>query len=96
MSGYEKGLALEEFVARIFRAKGYKVKHNFKLIGCSGVEHQIDVYAEYKAPLHTSGIIECESYNKPVDKDIVMKLVYEVEDLGVNKGILIIGFTYGE
>jgi len=90
MSGYEKGLALEELVARIFRSKGYDVKHNFKLVGRSGVEHQIDVYAEYRAPLHTSRIIiECKSYDKPVDKGIVMKLIHEVEDLGVDKGILI-------
>jgi len=90
MSSYERGLALEELVAKIFRAKGYDVKHNVKLIGRSGVEHQIDVYAEYKAPLHTSRIvIECKSYDKPIDKDIVMKLIHEVEDLGVDRGILV-------
>ncbi|MCD6126578.1 MAG: restriction endonuclease, partial [Thaumarchaeota archaeon] len=70
MSSYERGLALEELVAKIFRAKGYDVKHNIKLMGRSGVEHQIDVYAEYKAPLHTSRIVvECKSYDKPIDKD---------------------------
>lgn len=90
MTSYKRGLALEELVAGIFRAKGYYVKHNIKLVGRSGVEHQIDVYAEYKAPLHTSRIIvECKSYDKPIDKDIVMKLIHEVEDLGVDKGILV-------
>ena len=90
MSSYERGLALEELVAKIFRAKGYDVKHNIKLMGRSGVEHQIDVYAEYKAPLHTSRIVvECKSYDKPIDKDIVMKLIHEVEDLGVDRGILV-------
>jgi len=68
----------------------YDVKHNVKLVGRSGIEHQIDVYAEYKAPLHISKIIiECKSYDKPIDKDIVMKLIYEVQDLGVNRGILV-------
>ena len=87
---YEKGLELEKLVAEIFRAKGYYVKHNVKLIGRSGVEHQIDVYAEYKAPLHTSKIIvECKAYDKPIDKDVVMKLIHEVDDLGVDRGILV-------
>lgn len=87
---YEKGLGLERLVANLFKAKGYDVEHNVKLTGRSGVQHQIDVYAEYKGPLHTSRIvIECKSYDKPIDKDIIMKLVHEVEDLGVDKGILI-------
>jgi len=89
-SGYEKGLRLEEMVARLFRSKGYDVKHNVRLIGRSGVEHQIDVFAEYRAPLHTSKIIiECKAYDKPVGKDVVMKLIHEVQDLGVDRGILI-------
>lgn len=87
---YERGLELEKLVARLFRSKGYDVKHNVKLAGKSGVEHQIDVYAEFRAPLHTSKVVvECKSYDKPVDKDIVMKLVHEVQDLGVDRGILV-------
>jgi hypothetical protein len=88
MSG--KGLELERLVANLFKAKGYDVRHNVKMRGRSRVEHQIDVYAEYKAPLHVSKIIvECKSYDKPISKDIVMKLIHEVEDLGVDKGILV-------
>ena len=87
---YEKGLKLEELVTFIFKNKGYNAKHNVKLTGRSGVKHQIDVFAEYKAPLHVSKIIvECKSYDKPIDKDIVMKLIHEVEDLGVDRGILV-------
>ena len=56
MSVYEKGLRLEKCISDLFSSKGYEVKHNIKLKGRSGVEHQIDVYAEYKAPLHTSRI----------------------------------------
>jgi len=86
----DKGLELERLVTYLFKAKGYDVRHNVKMRGRSGVEHQIDVYAEYRAPLHVSKIIvECKSYDKPIDKDIVMKLIHEVEDLGVDKGILI-------
>ena len=90
MSTYEKGVELEKLIAQLFSAKGYEVKHNVKFQGRSGVEHQIDVYAEYKAPLHTSRIvIECKAYDKPVDKDIVMKLFHEIQDIGVDRGILI-------
>lgn len=90
MSSYEKGLELEELITKLFKAKGYDAKHNIKLVGRSGVEHQIDVYAEYKAPLHTSKIIiECKSYDKPIEKDIVMKLIHEVQDLGADRGILV-------
>jgi predicted small secreted protein len=88
MSG--KGLELERLVANLFKAKGYDVRHNVKMRGRSRVEHQIDVYAEYKAPLHVSKIIiECKSYDKPIDKDIVIKLIHVVQDLGVDKGILV-------
>lgn len=87
---YEKGLKLEELITDLFRTKGYDARHNVKLVGRSGVEHQIDVFAEYKAPLHISKIvIECKSYDKPIDKDIVMKLIHEVQDLGVDRGILV-------
>jgi len=85
-----KGLELERLVAYLFKAKGYDVRHNVKMRGRSGVEHQIDVYAEYRASLHVSKVIvECKSYDKPIDKDVVMKLIHEVDDLGVDKGVLI-------
>lgn len=87
---YEKGISLENLVVEVLQSKGYEVKHNVTLRGRSGVEHQIDVYAEFRAPLHTSKmIVECKSHDKPVGKDAVIKLVYEVQDLGVDKGILV-------
>lgn len=90
MSTYDKGSELEKLVTNLFKVNGYDARHNVKMMGRSGVEHQIDVYAEYKAPLHTSKIIvECKSYDKPIDKDVVMKLIHEVEDLGVDRGILV-------
>jgi predicted transcriptional regulator len=77
-------------VTRLFQSKGYYARHNARLTGISGVEHQIDVYAEYRAPLHTSKIIiECKHYDQPVNKDIVMNLINEVRDLGVDRGILV-------
>lgn len=90
MGTYEKGVELEKLISRLFLSKGYDVKHNVKFQGRSGVEHQIDVYAEYKAPLHVSRIIiECKAHDKPIDKSVVMKLIQELQDIGVDKGILI-------
>jgi len=89
-TSYEKGRALEELVAYLFEAKGYRVTRGVWLQGRSGVRHQIDVLADYVAPLHTSRIIiECKSYDRPVDKDTVMKLIHVVQDLGADKGILV-------
>jgi hypothetical protein len=87
---YERGLKLEELLAMLFKSKGYDARRNAKLTGRSGVEHQIDVLAEYRAPLHVSKIIvECKAYDKPIDKNIVMKLIHEVGDLGADRGILV-------
>lgn len=90
LNEYEKGLELEKLISQLFSSKGYDIVHNVKLKGRSGVEHQIDVYAEYKCPLHLSRIIiECKAYDKPINKEMVMKLAQEVDDLGIDKGILI-------
>jgi len=69
---------------------GYAVIHNAKKVGRSGAEHQIDVMAEYRCPLHTSRvIIEAKSYNLPIDKDRIMKLIQIVDDLGADRGIIV-------
>lgn len=87
---YFKGLDLELIVADLFRRSGYNVVHNLRKTGKSGVVHQIDVYAEYKAPLHTSVIvIEAKSYEQPIDKDLIMKFVHIVDDLNVDRGIFV-------
>ena len=40
--------------------------------------------------LHLSRIvIECKAYDTPINKDIVMKLIQEVSDFGVDRGILV-------
>lgn len=87
---YFKGLDLELIIADLFRKNGYTVIHNLKKTGKSGVVHQIDVYAEYKAPLHTSAIvIEAKSYEQPIDKDLIMKFVQIVDDLNADRGIFV-------
>lgn len=90
MSVYEKGVELEKLVANLFKEKGYDIEHNVKLVGRSGVEHQIDVFVKYKAPLHISKIVvECKAHDEPIDKEAVLKLIHVVHDLGVDKGILV-------
>jgi hypothetical protein len=86
----EKGLALELKLYNLYKSKGYDVIHNVKKRGRSGAEHQIDVFAEYRCPLHTSQvIIEAKAYDSPINKDRIMKLIQIVDDLGVDRGIII-------
>src|SRR3990170_1275738 len=90
LTTYEKGLAFELKLAELFKKMGYDVIHDIKKVGRSGAEHQIDVLAEYRYPLHTSKvIIEAKSYDRPIDKDRVMKLIQIVNDLGADRGIVV-------
>ncbi len=87
---YDKGLSLELVVADLFKKNGYTVVHNVKKKGRSGVEHKIDVWAEYGAPFHTSIIIiEAKPYQEQIDKDKIMKFVQIVDDLKVDRGIFV-------
>jgi restriction system protein len=87
---YEKGLALELKLTELFKKMGYQVIHDARKIGLSGAEHQIDVLAEYTCPLHTSKIVvEAKSYDKPIDKDRIMKLTQIVADIGADRGIIV-------
>lgn len=87
---YEKGLAFELKLTELFKKMGYDVTHDTKKVGRSGAEHQIDVLAEYKCPLHTSKVIvEAKSYDIPIDKDRIMKLIQIVDDLGADRGIIV-------
>ena len=90
ISPNQRGLALEQRLERLFRAKGYEVRHNVWLRGRSGAQHQIDVVADYAAPLHRSRVlIEAKSYQSSVDKDRIMKLIQIVADVGADRGIII-------
>jgi len=89
LTHHDRGLALELTLYELFRAKGYNVSHNVKKAGRSGAEHQVDVLAEYKCPLHVSRIvIEAKRHDAPIDKDRVMKLIQIVDDIGADKGII--------
>lgn len=67
-----------------------------KVIGKSGVEHQIDVLTSHSDGIHTYlTAIECKYWKEKVNKDIVMKLAEIIQDSGINKGIIVCknGFT---
>ena len=67
-----------------------------KVIGKSGVEHQIDVLTSHSDGIHSYGtMIECKYWDQNVNKDVIMKVAEIVEDAGLNKGIIVSknGFT---
>lgn len=78
---------------------GVKIKGHgstCKVIGKSGVKHQIDVLTSHSDGIHTYlTAIECKFWKKKVNKDIVMKLAEIIQDSGINKGIIVCknGFT---
>jgi len=89
MSALKKGTGFELKIAELFEKNGYHVTHDIKMKGKSGTTHQIDVLAEFKAPLHTSTvIIEAKSYKSNIDKDIIMKLIQIQQDLSADRAIL--------
>jgi len=89
-TAHEKGLAFELKLVELFRRMGYDVIHNTKKVGRSGAEHQIDILVQYRCPLHTSQlIVEAKSYDSPIDKDRIMKLIQIVDDLGADHGIIV-------
>lgn len=69
---------------------------NFKIIGKSGVKHQIDVLTQQTAgTLITRTAIECKYLNKKITKDVVFKLSGIINDAEIEKGIIVSksGFT---
>lgn len=69
---------------------------NCKVVGKSGVEHQIDVLAE-----HSDGwqdyrtAVECKYWDRKRPKDDVTKLAEILEDAQIDKGVIVskLGFT---
>ena len=85
-----------ETLGKKFGVKIIGYGNTFKVIGKSGVEHQIDVLTSSSDGIDTSlTAIECKYWNQKVNKDIVMKLAEIIEDSGINKGIIVCksGFT---
>lgn len=74
--------------------KGYG--SNCKVVGKSGVSHQIDVLTAHADGIHTyETAIECKYWKDKVNKEIVMKVSSIIEDAGISKGVIVTksGFT---
>ncbi len=74
LSNVAKGTEYELFVRGVYEAvlkaegvESIKEKHDIKLVGKSGCEHQIDVYWEFKIAGQTyRTAIECKAFNSDV------------------------------
>jgi hypothetical protein len=76
------------------KIKGYR--SNCKVTGKSGVAHQIDILATHSEGIHEYlTAIECKYWKEKISKDIVMKVSAIIEDVNINKGVIVSrsGFT---
>lgn len=77
--------------------KTTEVKHNIKLTGKSGQEHQIDVYWEYEiAGVGHKVAIECKNYNSAVPIGKVRDFFGVLYDLNNVAGIMVTKIGYQE
>lgn len=75
-----------------------EVKHNIKIAGKSGCNHQVDVYWEFKLAGETHRVaIECKNYSKVASIAKVRDFFGVIYDIGNIKGIFITkkGFQSG-
>lgn len=87
-----------EDILALGRVDNIEVKHNVKVRGKSGVEHQIDVYWEYRyAGVYHKVLIECKHYSHNVSLIHVRNLHGLLTDIPNSSGILITtnGFQSG-
>lgn len=83
--------------ADLGRIKTITVKHNIKLKGRSGQEHQIDVYWEYCiAGVEHKVAIECKNFSKPVPIGRVRDFYGVISDLKNVSGIMVTKVGYQE
>ena len=90
----------EKFVAEMYKDSAeVTVQHNVTLIGQYGDKRQVDVLVTQTTKLHTyKTIIECKFLSSDkVNRPIVDVLAAAIEDLGVNKGVIIttVGYDAG-
>jgi hypothetical protein len=95
----------EEFVKSVMesllQAQGLatvKVEHDISITGISGVDHQIDVYWEYRLGGITHKVaIDCKNYKSRVKKEKVQAMKGVVDDVPGMRGIIVTtaGFQSG-
>ena len=93
----------EEITKNIYETLGKKIGvkiecfgNNCKVIGKSGVSHQIDVLTNHSDGLHQyKTLIECKYWNQTINKDIIMKMMAIINDVDGSKGVIVskLGFT---
>jgi hypothetical protein len=90
VSAHEKGAELEQRIETYFQINGYDTRRDVILEGRSGGKHEVDVLAEKSDGVTSIRImVECKAWDKPIEKDVVSKVNYVLQDLGLNKAILV-------
>ena len=85
-----RGADLERRIERFLVLHGYACRRNAVLEGRSGGRHEVDVLAEKRDGVTSYRLaVECKAWNHPVDKEVVAKLAFVVNDLGLHKGIVV-------
>lgn len=85
-----RGRALEERVAQHFADHGYRTTRNVVRQGRTGAPHEVDVLAVKEDALTTYQVaVECKAWSTPIEKEVVTKLAYVKQDLGLDKGIIV-------
>ena len=85
-----KGAELEQQIARFIESLGYDVRTNVVLEGRSGSRHEIDVLGEKHDALSTFRVaVECKAWDQPIEKDVIAKFSYVLQDLGLREGIVV-------
>jgi len=80
---------LEQQVASLLRSNGYTVTTNVFLTGRSGATHEIDVVGEKADQLTTFRVaVECKAWEAPIEKDVIAKFSYVLNDVGMREGIV--------
>lgn len=94
----EKGYKLEEKIEKYFQLNGYRTERNVVIEGKSGAKHEIDVFAEKSDIVTTIRLmIECKAWDTPIEKNVVSKVHYVLNDINADKAIIVSlrGFRIG-
>lgn len=100
----DSSIAFELFTQRVYQKlvnndvlKPTTVKHNVKLKGKSGCEHQIDVYWEYEIAGNLQRVaIECKNYDSQVPIGKIRDFFGVLQDLNNVRGIMVSSKGYQE
>jgi hypothetical protein len=77
-------------VADYLSRHGYRTATNVSLRGRSGASYEVDVLAEKSDEVTTYRmLVECKSWDEPIDKQVLAGVHMAMTDLGVNKAIVI-------